>query len=115
METVDGKHFIPCPVCQEKVKIVGRLSLKKHISSSHSKFSRPWPCQLCRTSGKHLKIYASDVVNHMSQKHRINYRGPMAHPAWVPTDPSAETFQGGSKSSRGHVNYGAEEINLNLD
>jgi len=92
VEIVDGKHFIPCPVCEEKVKIVGRLSLKKHISSSHSNISRSWPCQLCRTSGILHKVYPSDVVNHMSRKHRINYRGPMAHPAWVPTDSSAEAF-----------------------
>ena len=94
VETLDGKHYIPCPECHEKVEIVGRLSLKKHIHSSHpGAWSRltSQQCQLCSPStGK--QVYPSDVINHMSQKHRINFRGPMHHPAWVPTDLSAKTF-----------------------
>ena len=100
VETVDAKHYIPCPQCQKKVRIIGRLSLKKHLRSSHpeenwSRFSlRNWlQCQLCPASSSNKnRVHPSDVINHMSQKHRINFRGPMNHPAWVPTDPSAKTF-----------------------
>ena len=101
VETVDGKHFIPCPECDEMVRIVGRLSLRKHVRSSHSEENQ-WgqfsirnylQCQICPpSSSMKRKIHASDVINHMTQKHRINYRGPMSHPAWVPTDPAAKTF-----------------------
>ena len=96
VKTVDGKHYIPCPECQEMVRIVSIVSLKKHMHSSHGE-SVPagtcWHCQLCLASSNiNHKVHPSDVINHMSQKHRINIRGPMSHPAWVPTDSSAKTF-----------------------
>ena len=88
---------IPCPQCHEPVKIKETSSLTDHLKKFHP--DQDWNakqnsrhCVHCPQSKRHLIYSAKEVFAHMCTVHKINLKGPMAHPAWVPADNSATMF-----------------------
>ena len=94
VETVGDQNFIPCPECKTRVRIMDTSSLPDHLERFHpeqdwDELRNRWHCQLCARSRIIHHFPASEVFNHMCTAHKVNLKGPMAQPAWMPTDQSA--------------------------
>ena len=94
VETVDDQHYIPCPECKTRVRIVDASSLTDHLERFHpeqnwEELRNRWHCQLCPRSSVVHNFQARAVFDHMRMVHSINLKGPMARPAWMPTSSTA--------------------------
>ena len=94
VETVDDQHYIPCPECKTRVRIMDKSSLTDHLERFHpeqnwEELRNRWHCQLCPRSSVVHNYQARAMFDHMCTDHAINLKGPMARPAWVPTSSKA--------------------------